>query len=158
MPTGAGFYDANGVWQFGEDDLVSLFSDFLNVGQGSVSAALQALKGRVSTLEADTVAAVAPGASVTLDTTATSCRKDGQGNVSVVIVGTRSSAFTDGSVLAILPAGFRVTAQLETAGAASTGGNAQSCFVQILTNGNVLIYGAGTGNKRVSFTARYRGA
>lgn len=38
MPTG--YIDPNGVWQYGEDDVVSPWSDYMNLGQASVSAAL----------------------------------------------------------------------------------------------------------------------
>lgn len=37
MPTGPGSLDANGIWQFGEDDSESLASDLLNLGMESVS-------------------------------------------------------------------------------------------------------------------------
>jgi len=158
MPTGAGQYDENGVWQYGEDDLVSLFSDFLNVGQGSVSDAITAIKGRLATLETDSVATVTPASGVTLDTINTSCRKDGQGNVSLTVVASRSSAITDGTLIATIPAGWRPGTTFEVAGAASQGGNAQACFVQVNFAGQVLIYGAGANNKRISFTARYRQA
>jgi len=158
MPTGAGHQDENGIWQYGEDDLVSLFSDFLNVGQSSVSAALAAVKGRLATLEADSVATVTPASGVTLDTSTTSCRKDGQGNVSLTVVANRNSAITDGTLMATIPSGWRPGTTFEVAGAASQGGNAQACFVQVNFAGQVLIYGAGANNKRISFTARYRAA
>lgn len=157
MPTGAGSYDENGVWQYGEDDLVAAFSDFLNVGQESVSAALAAVGGRLRTLETDTVANVTPATGMTLDTTTTSCRKDGQGNVRLVIAGNRSSAVSDGTQIATVPAGFRPATTIEVPGAASQGGNASACFVMIYGTGAVLVYGAST-NKRISFTATYRAA
>ena len=37
MPTGPGGLDANGVWQYGEDDTEALASDLLNLGMASVS-------------------------------------------------------------------------------------------------------------------------
>ena len=37
MPTGPGGLDANGVWQYGEDDTEALASDLLNLGMSSVS-------------------------------------------------------------------------------------------------------------------------
>lgn len=43
MPTGPGGLDANGVWQYGEDDTEALASDLLNLGMGSVSTALASL-------------------------------------------------------------------------------------------------------------------
>lgn len=154
----AGFFDGNGVWNYGEDDKRSLFSDLLNVGMLSISAALASIKNRLATLEADSVAVVAPAANVTLDTFMTSCRKDGQGNVSLTVVANRSSAITDGTLVATVPVGWRPGTTFEVAGASSQGGNAQACFVQINFAGQVLVYGAGANNKRVSFTARYRQA
>ena len=43
MPTGPGGLDANGVWQYGEDDTEALASDLLNLGMGSVSTVVGAL-------------------------------------------------------------------------------------------------------------------
>jgi len=45
MPIGPGGLDANGIWQFGEDDSEALASDLLNLGMGSVSTALSTLGG-----------------------------------------------------------------------------------------------------------------
>ena len=57
MPTGPGGLDANGIWQYGEDDTEALASDLLNLGMGSVSTAI-AGAGRilqvVSTTKTDT--------------------------------------------------------------------------------------------------------
>lgn len=50
MATGS--YDSNGVWQYGEDDNISLFSSLLNTGQTSVSNQFTADRSRLSTLEA----------------------------------------------------------------------------------------------------------
>ena len=44
MPTGPGGLDANGVWQYGEDDTEALASDLLNLGMASVSDALAVLQ------------------------------------------------------------------------------------------------------------------
>jgi len=44
MPTGPGGLDANGVWQYGEDDTEALASDLLNLGMGSVSTAITNLE------------------------------------------------------------------------------------------------------------------
>ena len=43
MPTGPGGLDANGIWQYGEDDTEALASDLLNLGMGSVSTAVGGL-------------------------------------------------------------------------------------------------------------------
>ena len=57
MPTGPGGLDANGIWQYGEDDTEALASDLLNLGMGSVSTAI-AGPGRIlqvlSTTKTDT--------------------------------------------------------------------------------------------------------
>jgi hypothetical protein len=53
MAAGAGFYDANGVWQYGETDAIALFSDTLNKGMDSVSDAIGADRTRLTTAEND---------------------------------------------------------------------------------------------------------
>jgi hypothetical protein len=52
MPAGNGHNDARGVWQYGENDADALFSDLLNRGQSSVSAAIAADRTRLGNLEA----------------------------------------------------------------------------------------------------------
>lgn len=70
MPTGPGGLDANGIWQYGEDDTEALASDLLNLGMGSVSTAVSGLEPPailqvVSTTKTDTFSAsVTTGASV----------------------------------------------------------------------------------------------
>jgi hypothetical protein len=59
MPTGPGGLDANGIWQYGEDDTEALASDLLNLGMGSVSTAVGGLGAPtilqvVSTTKTDT--------------------------------------------------------------------------------------------------------
>ncbi|WP_025159370.1 hypothetical protein [Leifsonia aquatica] len=49
MATGA--LDAQGIWQYGEDDPVSPFSSFMNLGMGPVSAQFVADRARLSALE-----------------------------------------------------------------------------------------------------------
>lgn len=46
-----GYYDANGIWQYGESDPIALFSDLLNLGQASNSAAVSSDRARISFLE-----------------------------------------------------------------------------------------------------------
>ena len=53
MPTGPGSLDAQGVWQYGEDDSETLASDMLNLGQASVSAQLVIDRARLTAAEAD---------------------------------------------------------------------------------------------------------
>jgi hypothetical protein len=49
MASGAGFYDSNGIYKYGETDDISLFSDLLNLGMDSVSTEIGILKqpGRI---------------------------------------------------------------------------------------------------------------
>lgn len=51
MPTGAGSFDSEGIWQFGEADDETLMSDTLNLGQTSVSAAFTLDRARLDDLE-----------------------------------------------------------------------------------------------------------
>lgn len=52
MAAGAGFYDAEGVWQYGEtDNIGTLFSDFMNVAPVSISTQFAADRSRLTTLE-----------------------------------------------------------------------------------------------------------
>ena len=72
MPTGPGGLDANGIWQYGEDDTEALASDLLNLGMGSVSTAI-AGPGRilqvVSTTKTDTFSASVTSASFSSEIT-----------------------------------------------------------------------------------------
>lgn len=51
MAAGAGFYDAQGIWQYGESDAIALFSDTLNKGMDSVSDVVGFLKASVISLD-----------------------------------------------------------------------------------------------------------
>lgn len=51
MPTGPGALDAQGVWQFGEDDTESLASDLLNLLAAATSTQFGVDRGRLTTLE-----------------------------------------------------------------------------------------------------------
>jgi hypothetical protein len=72
MPTGPGGLDANGVWQYGEDDTEALASDLLNLGMGSVSTVVGGLGAPIilqvlSVNKTDTfTASVTAGASVAI--------------------------------------------------------------------------------------------
>jgi hypothetical protein len=50
----SGFYDANGVYQYGESDPIALFSATLNKGMDSVSDAIGLDRTRLTTLETKT--------------------------------------------------------------------------------------------------------
>ena len=58
MATGS--YDSNGIWKYGEDDNISLFSTTLNKLADSVSAAETADRARLATLEAGSLAGLIP--------------------------------------------------------------------------------------------------
>lgn len=53
MPGGIGAVDANGIYQYGEGDARSPFSDTLNLGQQHTSAAVGGLLARVASVEGD---------------------------------------------------------------------------------------------------------
>lgn len=48
-----GLLDANGIWNYGEDDNIALFSDLLNLGTESTSDAFTADRARLSTIESN---------------------------------------------------------------------------------------------------------
>jgi hypothetical protein len=52
MATGAGYYDAEGVWIYGENDHIALFSDLLNLGENSVSDQFTLDRSRITAVEA----------------------------------------------------------------------------------------------------------
>jgi hypothetical protein len=58
MATGA--YDANGIWNYGEDDNIALFSDTLNMLAESTSDAFTDDRSRLSTLEAGSLSGLIP--------------------------------------------------------------------------------------------------
>lgn len=55
-----GFYDANGIWNYGEDDNIALFSDTLNKLADSTSDAFTSDRSRLSTLEAGSLSGLIP--------------------------------------------------------------------------------------------------
>jgi len=58
MATGS--YDANGIWNYGEDDNIALFSDLLNLGTESTSDAFTDDRARIATLEAGNLSGLIP--------------------------------------------------------------------------------------------------
>lgn len=58
MATGS--YDANGIYQYGEDDNIALFSDLLNLGTESTSDAFTDDRARLATLEAGSLSGLIP--------------------------------------------------------------------------------------------------
>lgn len=55
-----GFFDSNGIWNYGEDDNIALFSDTLNKLADSTSDAFTADRARISTLEAGSLSGLIP--------------------------------------------------------------------------------------------------
>lgn len=55
-----GFFDSNGIWNYGEDDNIALFSDTLNKLADSTSDAFTADRNRLSTLEAGSLSGLIP--------------------------------------------------------------------------------------------------
>lgn len=55
-----GNYDANGIWNYGEDDNIALFSDTLNMLAESTSDAFTDDRSRLSTLEAGSLSGLIP--------------------------------------------------------------------------------------------------
>lgn len=55
-----GFYDSNGIWNYGEDDNIALFSDTLNKLADSTSDAFTSDRSRLSTLEAGSLSGLIP--------------------------------------------------------------------------------------------------
>lgn len=47
----AGYYDAEGVWIYGEGDNIALFSDLLNLGENSISDQFTADRSRITAVE-----------------------------------------------------------------------------------------------------------
>ena len=88
MPTGPGGLDANGIWQYGEDDTEALASDLLNLGMGSVSTVVAGLGAPtilqvLSTTKTDTYtesmtggafSTIVPGLTATITPSATSSK------------------------------------------------------------------------------------
>lgn len=64
MATGA--YDSNGIWKYGEDDNISLFSTTLNKLADSISTAETADRARLATLEAGSLAGLIPVKAATI--------------------------------------------------------------------------------------------
>jgi hypothetical protein len=60
MASGAGYYDANGIYRYGETDQVGLFSDMLNIGMESVSDSIANLSGilQISSVNLNTLAQI----------------------------------------------------------------------------------------------------
>lgn len=60
MASGAGYYDANGIYRYGETDQVGLFSDMLNIGMESVSDSISNLSGilQIASVNLETLAEV----------------------------------------------------------------------------------------------------
>lgn len=60
MAAGAGYYDVNGIYHYGETDNIGLVSDLLNIGMDSVSNSISNLSGilQIKTVNLTTLAQV----------------------------------------------------------------------------------------------------
>lgn len=79
MATGS--YDANGIWNYGEDDNIALFSDTLNMLAESTSDAFTDDRNRISTLEAGSLAGLVPVKPLTVTASAGSASVNDLGTV-----------------------------------------------------------------------------
>lgn len=78
MPIGPGGLDAQGVWQFGENDTETLASDLLNLGQASNSTQFGIDRARMTVIENDIAALEAVSvqrAAITLPSSASASNK-----------------------------------------------------------------------------------
>jgi hypothetical protein len=153
MAAGAGFYDANGVWQYGETDAIALFSDTLNKGMDSVSDAITADRTRLTALET----ATEDSGWITLTLTAggwttlypVKYRKIGP---VVYLDGEIYGGTTGATIIATLPSGFRppqrISFFLLDAGSGSTDGR-----LQVTNTGALQIFGGngGTASPGITF-------
>lgn len=71
--------------------------------------------------------------------------------------GTYLTNINDGATIGSVPVGFRPPAQFEAAGLASIGDGANACLIHVLANGTIRVFSSG-GNRKISFSARYRAA
>ena len=136
MPTGPGGLDANGVWQYGEDDTEALASDLLNLGMGSVSTA-------VGGLGAPTILQVV---STTKTDTFT----------------TTSAGFTDitGLSASITPssASSKIYCVATVNGASTTGNDSSRAMVRLLRDATAIAVGDANGSRtQMSFNLSTRG-
>lgn len=79
MATGS--YDANGIWQYGEDDNIALFSDLLNLATESTSDAFTDDRARLATLEEGSLAGLIPVVPASVDKTGGSAAVNALGTV-----------------------------------------------------------------------------
>lgn len=98
-------------------------------------------------------------AGLTPDATVEYLTKDHRNMVEMYWTGTYSSGLADGSLIGSLPAGFRPPTTQGFPAAMAVGGTASGCYVQLQAGGNIIPYGiGGTGNRQVSFYAKFKAA
>lgn len=88
MATGS--YDANGIWNYGEDDNIALFSDTLNKLAESTSDAFTDDRSRISTLEAGSLSGLIPVAPTSVTISGGSSTANSIGRVTFTGVNTVS--------------------------------------------------------------------
>lgn len=145
MAAGAGFYDAQGVWQYGESDAIALVSDMLNKGMDSVSDAIATDRTRLTALET----ATNDSGWITLTLTAggwTVAQPVRYRKIGAVVYmdGELVNGTVGATVIATLPAGYRPSKR--TAFLLLDGGTGTSDGrLQISDTGVLQIYGGNGG-------------
>ena len=81
MATGS--YDANGIWQYGEDDNIALFSDLLNLATESTSDAFTDDRARIATLEGSSLSGLIPVVASSISYAGTSAAVNTLGAISL---------------------------------------------------------------------------
>lgn len=109
MATGA--LDANGVYQYGEDDPVSPLSDYMNLGQSSVSARIGELAAAVATPPIEVATFGRDGlwaAAPQTDRKTTLTKRTGRWVLQLWLVTANTGGFSAGPApLGVLPTGAR---------------------------------------------------
>ena len=114
MATGS--YDANGIWNYGEDDNIALFSDTLNKLADSTSDAFTSDRSRLSTLEAGSLSGLIPvkPATVTVATGTASVNTLG------VVTFTGATAISLNNVFSLEYTHYKVMLRLDNSSAGNT--------------------------------------
>lgn len=111
-----GAYDSNGIWQYGEDDNISLFSDLLKLGTASTSTAFTADRARLATLEAGSLSGLIPvkASSIVVVTGTAAVSSIGtvtfSGATSLSLNGIHTAAYKN--YLAVITGGSSVTCEI----------------------------------------------
>ena len=132
MATGS--YDANGIWNYGEDDNIALFSDTLNLLAESTSDGFTDDRARLSTLEAGSLSGLVPlvPSSVTVATGTGAFNTVGKvtfsGATAVTLNGVFSSQYENYKVLINLTNATATTGNIISRVGATASGYAYQLF------------------------------